>query len=247
MLVWGLAPRQRRRPTRAKASAAGLATGALALAIVARAGSCLFAGFAAGLAGSEDGRASSRAVRKAADGSASDAPGLVPQSGANSKPVAVESDGLQDEMSDAPDFAVWIKTRKKAAEILTAWAEEEEATEEMSAYLKELAAKEVPQDWGVWAIADAGGLETGGGFYMLEPLAPQAIVLLDPVDEDKTYVEYMAFNPKTLGPTPKKALSDWLESFRPKKQIIRRPEQLILWDMEVKGGKGSMAKVSKGV
>ncbi|CAK0839704.1 unnamed protein product [Prorocentrum cordatum] len=120
-------------------------------------------------------------------------------------------------------------------------------TEEQSDYLRDLAEKEVPKDWGVWALADSRGLETGGGFYMLPPRSPQVIVQIDAVDQDQNFIEFIAFSPAQLGPTPKELFQGWIESFAPKRQVIRRPEQLSLWELEVKGDRGSMAQISKGV
>ncbi|CAK0839702.1 unnamed protein product [Prorocentrum cordatum] len=155
--------RWRRKP--ARDAAHGLRSGALALASALCAGRCLLAGAPAAPAGRGRPSGSRGVLRLAAEGEAEFKPVVFDDS--------YDSYANRDERLRIPDYAVWILPRKKAAQQLLAWAEEEGVTEEQSDYLRDLAEKEVPKDWGVWALADSRGLETGGGFYMLPPRSPQ--------------------------------------------------------------------------
>ncbi|CAK0839701.1 unnamed protein product [Prorocentrum cordatum] len=198
--------RWRRKP--ARDAAHGLRSGALALASALCAGRCLLAGAPAAPAGRGRPSGSRGVLRLAAEGEAEFKPVVFDDS--------YDSYANRDERLRIPDYAVWILPRKKAAQQLLAWAEEEGVTEEQSDYLRDLAEKEV-------------------------------IVQIDAVDQDQNFIEFIAFSPAQLGPTPKELFQGWIESFAPKRQVIRRPEQLSLWELEVKGDRGSMAQISKGV
>lgn len=144
-------------------------------------------------------------------------------------------------------YAVWICMKKKIPEIVKAWAEVDGATPEQQDALRRVADLDVPSDWACWAIADGTKLPAGGGFYMMGPTEPQAIVLLDAVSPLKNELQYVVCNPSEVGPGLTNAVREWIDSLKPKKSMIKRPTELALFGLEIGGGSAASAQISKGL
>lgn len=253
-------------------AAYGLLGGTLALAIAARAVQRLPAAAARAIRAAGAPAALSGTVRRvvlrAAKEADFDVPGIGHR-GVNSKPpegprgnwMFPEDDGLTEEevFGDAPPkpppprqpekpatpgFAVWLARRKDAPALLSAWAESSEG--DVRELLQQLALEEVPQGWALWALADPESTPGGGGFYIVPPREPQALVFLEPVDETVNNIQHIALNPKDQGPEVRKVVQDWLESLKPKRSVIRQPGELALFGLEVLGGRTG-AQVSRGL
>lgn len=154
-------------------------------------------------------------------------------------------------------FAVWTQLKKDVPSLLSSWAaesasgpEEEEECSQATAYLRALSTTECPKGWLVWAIADVKQVPSGmGGFFLVPPCQPQALVFLEAIDAQVNNVQHIAINPTELGPGVRTAVQDWMETLKPKKNVIRHPEELKFFGLEISGGRGAAggAKVSKGL
>eukprot|EP00448_Togula_jolla_P018188 CAMPEP_0170573282 /NCGR_PEP_ID=MMETSP0224-20130122/2683_1 /TAXON_ID=285029 /ORGANISM="Togula jolla, Strain CCCM 725" /LENGTH=259 /DNA_ID=CAMNT_0010895861 /DNA_START=8 /DNA_END=787 /DNA_ORIENTATION=+ len=139
-------------------------------------------------------------------------------------------------------YGVWINMKKQVPDMLTSWAEA--ATPEQAEVLRSLSAKELPKEWTVWGLVDADKLDGGGGLYLAPPCEPQALVFSEAVDAEVINVHHIAMNPQELGAGSRRAVNGWLDSLLPKRAIIKQPEELALFGLEVGG---EAAKVSKGL
>lgn len=149
------------------------------------------------------------------------------------------------ERESQPNYALWSVTRPQLRELLAAWAGE--AAGGVRGFLEQLAATEVPKGWALWALTDPEETESGGGFYLMPPGEPQAIVFLEPVDQYTNNIHHVAVSP-AAGPGVREAVNGWLKSLKPKKAIICRPEELVLFGLELtaEGGAGSTSGTSGG-
>lgn len=273
MRGWGVPAPPLPTPPGAAALDTGSAcvAGALAFALVARAVRRLPIGLgssvAARAAAGRRATGTSRIALCASKEASFDVPGIGSQP-VNSKrktppggnwmfPVSdIDENDMGDQKPDVPPkisrppetpktFAVWIARRKDLPALLASWAEAAE-DDKTRALLARLAAEEVPKEWGVWGISDGDDTPGGGGFYIVPPREPKALVLLEPVDEEVNNIQHIAVSPKDQGPAIRKAVEDWLASLKPKRAVICRPEELELFSLEVLAGDAG-TKVSKGL
>jgi len=137
------------------------------------------------------------------------------------------------ERPPGPNYAVWIARRGELPALLATWAEKAQG-DDQQAFLKGLSEIEVPNSWAVWAVADTVGLNSGG-FYMVAPRVPQAIVYMENSAKNVNNVRHIAINPEEFGLGVESAIAGWFESLRPKKVIINRPQELAVFGLEAMG------------
>lgn len=143
----------------------------------------------------------------------------------------------------APGYAVWSAKRKELPSLLGAWAEAADS-EERRAFLQALLEEEIPQGWAVWALAEASAATGGGGFFLSAPREPQALVFLEPQENSVNSIQHVALSPKEASASVRKCVQEWIESLKPKKVIIARPDELNMFGLEVLAGG---ARISKGL
>merc|ERR1719401_685969 len=154
----------------------------------------------------------------------------------------------EDEEEELDGYCVWTVRRNQFAELLAAWAETVTDDDEMRQYLIDLSKLQVPKEWTIWGVMDADLASTGSGFYLIAPRDhPQAIAVIERKGNKELYAHYLAAHPKELGKGVYKAVRQWIESLKPKQVVIRQPDQLALFGLEVSAAKGAAAKVSKGL
>merc|ERR1711933_230004 len=114
-------------------------------------------------------------------------------------------------------------------------------------FLKGLSEIEVPEGWACWAVSDTVGLNSGG-FYMVAPRTPQALIFMENSAAKVNNVRHIAVNPEEMSIGVESAIAGWFESLRPKKVIINRPQELAVFGLEAMGAffsKGRWAKVGQ--
>ncbi|OLP82213.1 Fragile X mental retardation syndrome-related protein 2 [Symbiodinium microadriaticum] len=141
-------------------------------------------------------------------------------------------------------YCCWVMPKKKAADFLKEWAEEEEASDEQKDLLQGLASAEF-EGWTVWGLSHASeGRDPG--FYLIPPGDPQILAVVEALDEEKVDVQHVAVKPSDIGKETKQAFLDWVESLRPKLVVVKRPKELYAFDLGVEEGDGKgMKKVGR--
>jgi len=173
---------------------------------------------------------------------------------------AIDDDELYEEMeNELPPkksledsvYCCWVTPKKKAAELFTSWSEDEAADDEQKDMLLNLGTTEMKKGWTIWAICHSEE-GRGPGFYIVPPCEPDALVVVEAVDEDKNNIQHLAVRPSKIGEKTKQAFLDWIDSLRPKVVVVKRPPELYTFGLGVDGdGKGTQMgdgpKVSKGL
>ncbi|CAE8632332.1 unnamed protein product [Polarella glacialis] len=170
------------------------------------------------------------------------------------KRMAADDDDNMPRSANKIGYVSFVMPKKKLPELLMAWAASDKATEEQREALEELAATELPKGWAVWGLAESRDTPGGPGFYLKAPCEPQAICVMEAVDAGQNDLKHVAADPAAMSDGMRDAFEDWMESLRPKKVILQRPDELILHGLEVeverKGSKANKpggVKVSKGL
>mmetsp|Transcript_9943 Transcript_9943/g.29366 ORF Transcript_9943/g.29366 Transcript_9943/m.29366 type:complete len:222 (-) Transcript_9943:62-727(-) len=172
--------------------------------------------------------------------------GVRPRRPGMAAPVAArDSVAMRARGGGGTDFGVWTVMRKQVKPMLKAWSENSSSSS-MEGYLQNLSKLDIPKEWAVWGLADPNALPgQQGGFYLIPPGDAQIIVFMEAVDDKTVNVEHIAVNPMEMGKGTRKAVEDWIASLKPKKVIIRQPEEFALFELSA-GGSGG-AQVSKGL
>lgn len=156
----------------------------------------------------------------------------------------------KDVPTEPGKYGVWVLPRKKLPDVLKTWASTSAAGDGQRMALEKLADEEVPKGWSVWALSSLEGLP-GPGFYIAPPREPQALVIVEAVDGGQNNIQHVAANPAEISEDVKTAFADWVDSLRPKKVVVKRPNELALFGLDVlvakKSGQAGGAKVSKGL
>jgi len=142
------------------------------------------------------------------------------------------------------NYAVWIARKGEVPGILESWAKASDTEEKQKLY--EAVAKANLQDLIIWALADPSVLEGGGGLYMLPPRNPQALIFLEAVDGQINNIHHIAVSPTEITSGVQAAVLGWMDSLKPKRCVIKRPQEMTLFGIELTSGT-SGAKVSKGL
>eukprot|EP00930_Biecheleria_cincta_P034847 TRINITY_DN24023_c1_g1_i1.p1 TRINITY_DN24023_c1_g1~~TRINITY_DN24023_c1_g1_i1.p1 ORF type:complete len:269 (+),score=63.54 TRINITY_DN24023_c1_g1_i1:114-920(+) len=149
-----------------------------------------------------------------------------------------------------PGYATWIMPPSDLPELLKTWASVPGATEEQKTTLESVADGEFRKGWAVWCLSEVAGTD-GPGFYIMPPREPQAVAVVDAIDAKQNDVQHILVCPSEVGPSVRQAFEKWVESFKPKSVVMKRPQQLERFGLSVDGrfkgeGQGG-AKVSKGL
>jgi len=143
------------------------------------------------------------------------------------------------------NFAIWTPKRAEVSALLASWAEVAEPGD-MKDFFAAMCKLEVPKGWLVWAVSESAHVPSGvGGFYIIPPCEPQALVFMEAIDSTTNCIQHFAIDPRALGPGVRSAIQDWLESMKPKRSAVQYPAELVLFGMDLNVGGG--AQVSRGL
>jgi len=133
--------------------------------------------------------------------------------------------------------AVWLSSRAEFEKNVEEWLTREGLTEEMKesleTVLKQQKAGKIPKNWATWAVCNVDLLENGGGFYLIAPRMPQAIIIVEPADKTTNNIQHIAVDPGELGSGLAEAVLDWMDSLKPKSSVIRRPDEWNAFNLQV--------------
>lgn len=154
-------------------------------------------------------------------------------------------------------YAVWSVSRKRTSELLLQWASNTPSSEfkaegggpadKVKASLEKLAQQEIPKGLAIWGLAEPSSTPTGGGgFYLIPPCDPQAIIIVEAIDGERVVFLDVASNPAAVTSGLQTAIQDWMESLEPKKLILQNVDQWMLFALQPKVG-GGYTRVSRGL
>ena len=154
-------------------------------------------------------------------------------------------------------YSCWVTPKAKAVDFFKSWAEDETADDEQKDILLNLSSMELKKEWTVWGLINIDKMEAmeekaQPGFYIVPPTDPDALVVVEAIDEETNNIQHLAVRPSKIGKDMRQAFLDWVDSLRPKVVIVKRPPELYAFGLGVDGdGKGTQMgegpKVSKGL